>query len=305
MASPSSSDLKFSAGFVVHKKLVYIATDAEVSADDGSPAGLLLKLVNQQWGHVIIPVVGPIAFDIISGPNPDRPADITVIGVEGEFIRSGAARQLEQGVVDDSADGPRGRGWIRAMRRIGDELIAVGMSRQAYARGAAGKWRRIDRGLLAPLGKVAGLNGVDGFSSKDVYAAGLNGEIWRYDGASWHELTSPTNVSLHAVRRCGEWIYIVGGSGVVLRGRGDHFNVAATEDDLANLYAVEPFGNDIYVASLRKLYRFRDGILDEVATGLGDLTTGSLHAADGVLWSIGAKHLVNTEDKMIWAQAFI
>lgn len=151
-----------------------------------------------------------------------------------------------------------------------------------------------------------GLNDVDGFSESEVYAAGLKGEIWRYDGTRWTAVHSPTNVQINAVRRCGELIYMVGVAGVVLRGRHENFEVVDTESNRSNLDGVEMLADTIYVASQRKLYRMREDSLEEIDTGLGGtITTGSLHSADGVLWSVGARHLLTTEDGMNWKQMFI
>jgi hypothetical protein len=166
-------------------------------------------------------------------------------------------------------------------------------------------WHHIDADILSKPGEMVGLNAVDGFSSKEIYAAGLKGEIWRYTGSRWFSVPSPTNVQLKAVRCIGEHVYIVGGSGIVLRGRMGNFQVFAMERDEPNLEAVEAFGDSIYVASLRKLYVLRDKSLKEVDTKVGEITAGSLSSGDGVLWSVGAKHLIWTDDGKKWTQVFV
>ncbi len=101
-------------------------------------------------------------------------------------------------------------------------------------------------------------------------------------------------------------MYIAGGSGVLLRGRGDVFAVVATEASQANLYAVEGFGDAVYVASLTAIYRLEADRLEKVRTGLrGAFTAGSLHAADGQLLSVGAKHILTTIDGVTWTQLFV
>lgn len=308
MATPSSSDVTFGSGFIVRKSFFYVLTDEEVEGDDGSEAGLVLKYVAPDWGNVFAPFRGLVGVDALADPTevaPSRPSDVTLVSVDGGWRRSGSARPLEVGVIDDTPDGPQNRGWIRGVRRVGHRLYAVGMSRQAYVRDVDA-WRRIDAGLLAPPGETSGLNSIDGFSDQELYAVGLGGEIWRYDGARWHSIDSPTNVQLHDVRRVGDHVYIAGGSGVLLRGRGDVFAVVATEASQANLYAVEGFGDAVYVASLTAIYRLEADRLEKVRTGLrGAFTAGSLHAADGQLLSVGAKHILTTIDGVTWTQLFV
>ena len=317
MPPPSYPEVTLTSGFVVRKNLVYLLTEGEEVTEDDSNTGLVMKLAGTSWKEVALPFTGLIGIDVVEGKDPEKPAEVTVVGVDGEYFRAGAMVKREEGNIDASVHGPSGRGWIRGMRRIGAQLFAVGMSRQAYLRGPDGRWRHIDPDLAAKKRgaskggasgskKAVGLNDVDGFSEEEVYAAGLGGEIWRWDGSHWHSIHSPTNVSLQAVRRCGDGIYIAGGAGVVLRGRGDNFEVVATEGAKVNLHGLEELGSEIYVASLRSVYRLADGDLELVDTKLGKgLTTGHLHASDGVLWSVGAQHAIKTEDGLRWTQVFI
>lgn len=310
MAKPSDPDIVFSSGFVVRKNLVYVLTEYEGKDPQGNLATVMVKFMGGTHGHVLVPFRGLIGIDALAGKDAQRPADLTVVSVEGDFLRSGSDVSREVGEMDPGESGPSRRGWIRSLRRIGQKLYAVGMSRQVYERPPAGDWRHIDADLLAgPVTdpkKAVGLNDIDGFSAKEIYAAGLKGEIWRYDGKRWHSVKSPTNVQLNAVNRIGDFIYIVGGSGVVLRGRGDDFDVVATQDDKDNLYDIEAFGDAIYVASLREVFVLEDDALAAVDTGLkGEITAGSLSSADGIMWSVGGKHLIVTEDGTTWTQRFL
>jgi hypothetical protein len=306
MARPSSDEYTFTSGFVVNKDCVYVLTDTAEEAGDDTPSGLIQMFDGGEWVDVSTPFVGLVGIDVVNAPNSNRPADLTLVSVEGDFLLTGSSRKRQVGKLDAGANGPSGRGWIRGVRRIGKQVYAVGMSRQAYVSGMEGQWKRIDADILGKLGETLGLNDVDGFSEKEVYAAGLGGEIWRYDGKRWTAVRSPTNVQINAVRRCGDHIYMVGGAGVVLRGRHEHFEIVDTETNRTNLYAVEMLADTLYVASLRTIYRLRGDALQEVKTGLrGSFTTGSLHSADGVLWSVGAKHLVTTKDGVTWKQMFI
>jgi hypothetical protein len=305
----SIPDVNLITGFVVRPDFGYVLTEGEVTKD-GVTSGVMLKWSGGGWSVVHLPFLAPICVDVVPGADPKRPGELTAISVAGDFLRTGTLVQREEGKIDPTPNGPSARGWIRDLKRVGPNLYAVGMKRQAYLREPGASWRHIDQGiaqgLVAEKEQLSGLNGVDGFSPEEVYAGGLEGEIWRWDGARWHAVHSPTNAPLNAVHRSGDFIYMAGGSGVVLRGRGDDFEVVATEDDKANLYGLHGFGGEVYVASQRKVYRLKDGALEEVDFGLGEpVTTGSLHAAGGVLWSLGVHHLVSTKDGVTWSQLFM
>lgn len=134
MAPPSSNEVTFTAGFVVRKDCVYVLTDTEEEGDDGTPRGLIEKFIGA-WGNVWTPFVGLVGIDVVDEPNTRRPADLTLVSVEGDFLLTGSCRQRQVGKLDAGPQGPSGRGWIRGVRRIGQQVYAVGMSRQAYVRG--------------------------------------------------------------------------------------------------------------------------------------------------------------------------
>ncbi len=303
MAPPSDSDTTFTAGCVSNRHLIYFMTETAFE-HEGSTVGLVYVKKDKEWQNLLMPFPGLIAADIVSGAPGEPPAELTFVTAEGEFRYRAPPGPIETGVIDASANGPKGKGWIRGLKRVGERLYAVGMSRQAYVR--EGKvWSRIDADILCKAGEIAGLNDVDGFSDTEVYAAGLNGEIWRFDGSRWHSVPSPTNVQLNGVRRCGDAIYIAGGSGVLLRGRHDAFAVVGTEASKANLYSVESLHDQIFVSSMSAIYVLKGARLEKVKTKLkGAFTTGSLHAADGIMVSVGGKHLLTTEDGVTWTQLF-
>jgi hypothetical protein len=300
MAKVSDSDFTFVASSVARRDLVYVLAHS----DDGTTVpGTYFAWKGKFTGQNDLQF-GPTK--ILSEPG----IEVNVIGVEGEWacVRKDPSGQpaMQTGTIDSGPNGPGVRGWIRDACRVEGRLYAVGMSRQAYERAEDYVWRRIDGDILSQKpGEPVGLNGVDGFSLKEIYAAGLKGEIWRFNGSRWVSMPSPTNVQLNAVRCIGEHVYIVGGSGVVLWGRANRFSVLTIQRDEPNLYAIESLGNEIYVASPKTLYRLRDKSLSEVNTKLGEITTGSLSSRDGVMWSVGAKHLIWTDDGKKWTQVFV
>ena len=294
MAAVSDTHFTYISGFVARPDKVCLVAEPDNQA---APGVAFTWGGGRFLGQDSLPFA-PIRVENIPG------VETNTIGVEGDWICS-LRGEVSTGTLDHGPDGPGGRGWIRDARRVDGHLYAVGMSRQAYMRDDDYVWHHIDADILSKEpGEMVGLNGIDGFSSKEIYAAGLKGEIWRFNGVRWFSVPSPTNVMLNCVRCIGEHVYITGNSGVLLRGRMGSFQVLTVERDEPNLEAVEALGDAVYVASLRKLYRLDGTSLREVRTNLGEITAGSLSGKDGVLWSVGAKHLLWTDDGKKWTQVF-
>ena len=101
------------------------------------------------------------------------------------------------------------------------------MRRMVYRRPlAGGAWVRFDAGLRLKRGDltIAGLNAIDGFDSQELYAAGMNGEIWRYAESSWRYVDTPTNLDLFAVCCLDNgYVVVAGEKGILLVGKDDQW----------------------------------------------------------------------------------
>jgi hypothetical protein len=68
-----------------------------------------------------------------------------------------------------------------------------------------------------------------------------------------------------------------------------------------DLWGVHTFNGELFVASSKAVYQLHDGALEKAS--IGSEGTGSasfLAAADGVLWSVGNRHLAFTSDGKVW-----
>jgi hypothetical protein len=228
------------------------------------------------------------------------------ISEEGFVLVHGSGESIEEPEVDTALaqdEGPENRGPLREVRGIaGGKAYAVGTARQAYRRDAPGRWVRIDQSAQGGTEKIweKSFNSIDGFSETDIYAVGWDGEIWSYDGAAWSQIASPTNVALYRVRCAADGnVYACGQAGVLLRGRDRSWEVVdhrATEEDF---WWLEYFNGKLYVCSMNSLYEL-DGD-DLRTTDFGECappaTCYCLSAADGLLWSVGAKNIVEYDGK--------
>ncbi len=285
----------FSSVGVARRDLAYVlAHPAEPDAlDEDDPLSYLLQRTGKEWDALPIDWEAPILA------IEREPLVVNAIGIGGEVLRL-AGGNVSGEYVDPDPDAPEALGWLRGARAIGPCVFTVGMGRQVYVREGGG-WRCIDQAIRQQGPQPVGFEAVDGTSERDVYAVGLEGEIFRYDGARFRKLDSPTNIALRDVRAVArDRVFVCGTAGILLRGAGDHFEAVDHRSTEENLYALEWFREQLYVATLKAVYRLDGDALVPVDLGIPDLTAGSLHAADGVLWSCGARHLASTTDGMTW-----
>lgn len=202
--------------------------------------------------------------------------------------------ELKQGLVAVGTHSPTANGPLTQVARWGSESwLAVGTGRQAYRRRIV-DWERVDQSCkpLSPeeRAEVAFLS-VDGFQGGDAYAVGWNGEIWTFNGTSWRQRQSLTNLSLHGVV-CAEdgAVYACGQLGTVLKGADDSWAAmdhSATEEDFRDACW---HAGSVYVCSSNLLYHIRDGAVEQV-TDAPITSTGRLDVYGDVLLSTGLKEV--------------
>lgn len=189
---------------------------------------------------------------------------------------------------------PETRGLLRKVRNIGQRAYAVGMNRQVYRRDGEGLWVCLDQAIRPAPSEVKGFETVDGFAENDLYAAGWDGEIWHYDGVGWHPCASPTNLVLTSLLCAADGqVYLAGQRGLLLKGRQNSWQIIEQEAMRDDIWDLAWFEGQLYVATYRGLYSLVNEQL--VPVDFGDERPTSfyhLSAADGVLWSFGAKDIM-------------
>ena len=232
----------------------------------------------------------------------NEPGNQLVVMGKGGYVVVMSDGQITEEMVDESDKGPRFKGNIRDMRLIGNHLYAAGMSRQVYRREGFMHWVHCDQGVVQQppqLLEIAGFSTIDGLTESDIYAAGFEGEIWHYDGRTWHQIDSPTNLILHRIRVIEpNLVFASGQKGLLLQGSQEVWKPIEHDVTTDNLWGMEWFEEQLHVAGDHAIYRLDGDQLEVVDTGLGDLFTyRHLHANRGAMWSFGPKHIAKTDGK--------
>ncbi len=259
------------------------------------PASSLIIRYQGDVGRYDIPFM-TVSIGIITTPAEQW----ILLGEAGEthVVGAGVAEsQKDISACLAKGDGPVDRGPLRELRTIDGKVYAVGPARQAYRRDAKDTWVRIDQGAQDPNVQIweKSFHSIDGFSERDIYTVGWEGEIFRYDSETWKQQTSPTTLALYRVCCAGDGVvYACGQNGVLLRGKGNDWEMVsqtATKDDL---WGLEFYKGKLYVASMHALYKLVGD--DLVLVDFGGCPRPSsfygLAAGDGLLWSVGAKDIV-------------
>lgn len=230
-----------------------------------------------------------------------------MLGTMGEVWCVGGGQTAEEPGVAVSGQDPDRRGPMSELRCIaGGRAYAVGTNRQAYRRDAPGRWVCIDQTAQSPDQDPinTGFKSIDGFTEEEIYAVGWGGEIWQFDGATWAQHASPTNVALQKVRCAGDGTaYVCGQGGILLQGRGATWQPILHDATTEDLWGMEWFDGRLFISSTHFIYELKDGTLVPADFGNGDYprTCYHLSAADGIMWSVGAKDVFEFDGKA-WAR---
>src|SRR3954453_9214350 len=109
---------------------------------------------------------------------------------------------------------------------------------------------------------VAAFEAIDGYDDTELYAAGTGGALWRYDGAFWRQIPVTTNVRLTGITASADGtVYVCGQSGVLLRGRGDLFELIEHDEDIRYFWDVGWWKDRLFLLSSYVLYTWQDSKL--------------------------------------------
>jgi len=275
-------------------------------SDENEQETQIIRCADGQVESVFIPfhcvdvleIAKPIPHAVAVGLN----GDIAIV-TDGEIAYS---------VLDDGENGPLWRGDIRSLSQVSGDLYAVGMQRQVYRRAFSGsetieeKWEHFENGIKWSPDEMSGFNALDGFDQDEIYAAGWSGELQVFNKKKWQTVELPTNLKIERVLASPtQEVFLSGIRGVVLRGRGDSFQVIPHSTTDESIWGMCWAFDCLWLASAKNLFRVADDDLIRVDVGLGeDFTFRCLTHAGGRLWSTGQNHVIYTDDGETWNQVF-
>lgn len=264
---------------------VILGLDQLLRAPVKTPHGALFEFderVAQERAFFELPVVSVACL-------PD--GRIVVLSEDGEV------RISDGGELSEESFDPK-LGPMRAIKQIGTTVYASGVSVQFFRREENGLWTDIspprpeDEHLRRCI-----VESIDGFSEHEIYGSGESGIIWRFDGATWTAVPTPTNLSYYSIH-CGEdgVVYAVGQLGLLARGRGDSFEIVSQDRDFADLWGVAHYRGKLYATSMRSILVLENDAFVPVLEPMNiAMTFYGLDVAEGVMWSVGEKDILKLD----------
>ncbi|MBN6152691.1 hypothetical protein JR065_20370 [Xanthomonas sp. AmX2] len=227
----------------------------------------------------------------VRGASPE----ILTLCADGGVHRAAPDGQAYEAMVEEK---PSKHGLLRDIRPIGASVYATGVGRQVYVRKDR-LWQRCDQGVVEDpaAGSLSGFESIDGFGEDEIYAAGYQGEIWCRRHGAWQRSERPTHSILENVLCAPDGVvYLSGQSGIVVRGRGERWELVAHGLTEETFWDMAWFNDRLWLSTTNALYTLHGGTLEKVDTGLpGDQTFRYLDANEQCLWSSGERHLAASD----------
>jgi len=298
MSSPKTLGCLYVTAALRYVNLAYVAVVTEEMAKKKIDHSLFVEWDRGVWRGSNI---APVEWTTVSATVVKVPVEQGLfLGYWGEVLCIGSGDIHEEKIRSGVDESPEKRGPMRCIRSIGSEAYAVGTHRQVYKRDGVNTWTCIDATARPqnPDVTVVSFESIDGFSSEEIYAAGRQGEIWRYNGTEWSKLESPSNMILTNVC-CAEDgnTYVCGRHGTLMRGRDDVWEVVEQDVTEEDFWGAVWYGGKLYLSTMRLLYTLENDRLQQVDFGRDiPRTCFQLSTANGVLWSIGATDVMSLSD---------
>jgi hypothetical protein len=300
MSASSLPPYTFTHVHIYRRNHVWLGAVGDELSERGVDHALMLRYLDGAWGQRSVGSA-VVASYMVEEPGP-KLLNLTPDGRLLVFTLPGTATE----VIDASDEGPSDLLNMRGMRFIGSHIYVAGMARRVYRRDAPNSWVAIDQGVFVPRAQrrtAVGFNDIDGRSEHEIYAVGYKGEIWFYNGNSWRQEESPTNVALTALVVMPEGdVYACGMAGLIVTGRSGQWRIVSQEATSNDFWGTTYFGGQIYLSGYDGVYCLYQDVLTRVDMNLErSVSTAYLHANDGVLWSVGHKDISATTNGVDWS----
>lgn len=283
-----STGAVFDAGYLV----AAFSNDALVKRNPEDMHCYLGTLRGRQWKmlEVSLPITSQALITI------PKPCIISISDGGGVRCSTPLGGANEAAICEDTRQEVWGRSALFEVRAIDGRAYAVGTRRAAYRRTAPGIWECIDAGCYDEKNFRVGFQSVHGFSEKEIYAVGRNGEIWQYNGKAWKLRDSGTNVTFHKVLCAADgFVYAVGKRGTIVRGRNERWKGLRDIPDGLEFWSIQDYEDRIFLTADARvaLELHKSGTVKPVRFGQCDPPTTAYHltVADGCLYLFGPKDI--------------
>jgi hypothetical protein len=289
----------FGKGALASRSRAYIY--GSLASDDaaGNNVSVVLCWDSGAWQYWFVDA--RVCGIAVRGASSD--GEVSALSIDGR-VHVSARGQEHWDHLDLSPEGPNALRHATGLTRVEDTLLATGMGRFVYINSGGRQWRRMDLEMRVARSspEVAGLKSIDGSSLDDLFAVGFGGEIWHFDGRSWKQLDSPTNVKLEAVKAVGrDDVFVAGAAGTVYRGGTKGWGRIANELTSDTFWSASVFESRLYLATSEgQIYSTKDNELVTVSLGLERRpSTRWLSVCDGSLLSVGIRDVL-LFDGLVW-----
>jgi hypothetical protein len=244
------SDIVYLKGFINPKDRIAVIGASERLDEDEVDHAFVAIWKEKEWA-----TSWDEEFSIVSAASGlgKQATAAVLMGMTGEVRAIDAQGNTTLEKMGRGNAAPNRLRTMHEVRAIGEGFYAVGMRRQVFRRNVSGgNWQKIDVGVFVPdtSKEIAGFLSVDGFDESEVYAVGYSGEIWQYNGKTWRKIDSPTNLRLESIRCCPDGRAVAcGDAGVILRGRGDSWEVIEQDVTEESILSAACLGDRIYLAT--------------------------------------------------------
>lgn len=293
--------LSFITGCVVESDYVYIAAYSDAHDPRETIFSRLCVFINEPNPWSYHDIAANIESLCVKKATSTQGRRLCALSKEGEveiYSNKDATSIIEK--IPEAGLRLGTRGYLLAIREIGNSLYACGANDQVYRRDdTTGTWSLISAPPLELVNALdpyySMLNSIDGSDEREVYTCGMNGRLYHYDGTHWKTIELPADEHLHCVRCISrDEVWICGENGTLLIGNArSGFKNVSTVDDNAHFWSLTKFQEKIYLATPDESLFVYDGIaISPVDTGLASgLWTCIVDSTVDMLWSFSPKEV--------------
>ncbi len=182
------------------------------------------------------------------------------------------------------------RGGIGKLATIDGLVFGCGLGRTIIQREGRNQWKYFtDLPKDKSVTDDTGFSGIDGFSKNNIYAAGGKGDVWRFDGVRWRQVTFPSNMDLYTVCCGGDGqVYIGAEQGNIFKGVLDNWKRVHKDEMALPFRDMVWYQDKLWCTSDYGLWVMENDKLQEAdVPSWVQACSGNLSVGDGVLLLAG------------------